>query len=202
MSKATDDDFIEGIMLGGSKQLAPKILSRMFEFYVSGPITSPENYIDDFNVIRHLGPEDVVKVYLNSGGGYLATAIQYMRVLAETEATVIVSIEGDCMSAATMIFLAADQWEVTPHSSFMIHNYSGGTGGKGHEMYGQVQYERKWSEKLLREVYEYFLTEKEISAVLDGKDLWMDVDELVLRMEKRSKALQELADLDNATKPD
>lgn len=202
MSKNSEDDFIEGIMLGSSKQLPPKILARMYEFYVSGNITSPENYIEDFNTIRHLTSEDVVKVYLNSCGGYLATAIQYMRVLAETEATVIVSIEGDCMSAATMIFLAADQWEITPHSSFMIHNYSGGTGGKGHEMYGQVQYERKWSEKLLREVYEHFLTEQEVIAVLDGKDLWMDVDELVVRMEKRAKALQELTELEEQTKPD
>lgn len=197
-----DDDFIEGIMLGNSKSLPPKVLARMHEFYVSGPISSPEDYIEDFNVIRHLGPDDVVKIYLNSCGGYLSTAIQYMRVLSETEALVVVSVEGDCMSAATMIFLAADQYEITPHSSFMIHNYSGGTGGKGHEMYGQVQYERKWSEKLLREVYEYFLTDAEINAVLDGKDLWMDVDELVLRMEKRAAALQELAKLEKETKPD
>lgn len=198
------EDYLEQdtYLVGSYKQLPPKVLSRMHEFYVSGPIEGPENYVEDFNVIRHLGPDDVVKIYLNSCGGYLSTAIQYMRVLAETEALVIVSVEGDCMSAATMIFLAADQYEITPHSSFMIHNYSGGTGGKGHEMYGQVQYERKWSEKLLREVYDSFLTDKEIDSVLDGKDLWMDVDELVVRMEARTKAFQELAELEEATKPD
>lgn len=202
MSKQEQVETEYGYILGGTKRIPPKVLSRMEEFYVSGPITGPENYVEDFNTIRHMGPDDVVKIYLNSCGGYLSTAIQYMRVLAETEALVIVSVEGDCMSAATMLFLVADQWEVTPHSSFMIHNYSGGTGGKGHEMYGQVQYERKWSEKLLREVYEHFLTEAEITSVLDGKDLWMDVDELVDRMEKRSKALEELAELEEATKPD
>ena len=203
MSKANiDDDFIEGIVMGRPNKIPPKILAKMHEFYVSGPITGPEDYVEDFNVIRHLGPDDEIKIYLNSCGGVLATAIQYMRVLSETPALVTVSVEGDCMSAATMIFLAADVFEISPFSSFMVHNYSGGVGGKGHEIYGQAQYERKWSENLLREVYEYFLTEVEITSVLDGKDLWMDVDELVLRMEKRSKALQELADLEDATKPD
>lgn len=177
----------------GDTILEPKVMARVFEFYISGPITGPEDYIDTFDTIRHATENDIVKIYLNSGGGYLATAIQFMRVMAETEALVIVSVEGDCMSAATMIFLCADQFEITPHSSFMVHNYSGGTGGKGHEMYGQVQYERKWSEKLLREVYDSFLTEAEINSVLDGKDLWMDVDELVDRMEKRTAAFK-LAD--------
>jgi len=38
-------------------------------------------------------------------GGNLDTAIQFIRVLGETQAEVITSVEGSCMSAATMIFL-------------------------------------------------------------------------------------------------
>ncbi len=184
------------------RAMEPRVLARIFEFYISGPITGPEDYVDDFNTIRHAGSDDIVKIYLNSGGGYISTAVQWMRVLSETEATVIVSVEGDCMSAATMIFLSADQWEVTPHSSFMFHNYSGGTGGKGGEMYGQITYERKWSEKLLKEVYDNFLTSTEIQQLLDNRDIWMDVDEVVERMEKRSAAINELIKLEEATRPD
>jgi hypothetical protein len=39
------------------------------------------------------------------------------------------------MSAATMIFLCADTYEVSEHSMFMFHNYSSATFGKGGEMF-------------------------------------------------------------------
>ena len=168
----------------------PKNAAQVYEFYICGEIGSPDMYIDAFDTIRHARDTDVVKIYINSYGGDMFTGIQFMRVLAETNATVVCSVEGACMSAATMIFLCADQWEVTPHSMFMFHNYSGGTFGKGGEMYGQIQHERKWSETLLNEIYEGFLTKEEIKSLLDNKDMWMDVDEVVLRMEERSEMLK------------
>jgi len=179
--------------------IEPKASSHVHEFYISGTLDSPENYIEWFDTIRHCKPEDTVKIYINSYGGDMFTGIQFMRVLAETEALVICSVEGACMSAATMIFLCADQFEVTPHSMFMFHNYSGGTMGKGGEMYGQIQHERKWSEQLLKEIYEDFLSPQEIQSLLDNKDLWMDVDEVVLRMESRSKVLHALANEQDTT---
>jgi len=182
--------------------IEPKVSSQVYEFYISGVIESPDNYIEWFNTIRHATASDTIKIYINSFGGDLFTGIQFMRVLAETEALVICSVEGACMSAATLIFLCADQFEITPHSMFMFHNYSGGTYGKGGEMYGQIQHERKWSEQLLKELYDEFLTAEEIQSLLDNKDMWMDVDEVFIRMERRSKAMQELYDLDQATRPD
>ena len=172
-------------------RIAPKVMSQLHEFYISGEIKSPENYTEWFDIIRHARADDTIKIYLNSYGGDMFTGIQFMRVLAETEALVVCSVEGACMSAATMIFLCADQFEVTPHSMFMFHNYSGGTMGKGGEMYGQIQHERKWSEVLLNEVYEDFLTKSEIKSLLDNKDMWMDVDEVILRMEERSVLYKE-----------
>ena len=113
-----------------------------------------------------------------------------MRVLNETEATVVVSVEGACMSAATVIFLCGDVFEVSAHSMFMFHNYSGGTFGKGGEMLDQLQHERTWSEKMLREVYSDFLTVKEIDAMLNNKDLWMDGDEIIKRLKSKQKKVK------------
>ena len=174
-----------------SGRMRPKVQAQLYEFYISGTIKSPDNYYEWFDIIRHARPDDTVKIYINSYGGDMFTGIQFMRVLAETEALVVCSVEGACMSAATMIFLCADQFEVTPHSMFMFHNYSGGTFGKGGEMYGQIQHERKWSETLLDEIYQDFLTKEEIKSLLDNRDMWMDVDEVILRMEERSKLFKE-----------
>lgn len=165
-----------------------KAIAHIHEYYISGEIEEPEKYAEWFNTIRHAGPTDVVKIYINSYGGDLWSAIQFMRVIKECKAPVIASVEGACMSAATIIFLMADNFEISPHSMFMFHNYSGGTVGKGGEMLDQIRHERKWSEKLLTEIYADFLKPDEIQSVLNNKDIWMTGEEVVNRLNLRRKA--------------
>lgn len=163
---------------------------NIHEFYISGDIEGSEDYIDWFDTIRSAGQNDILKFYINSPGGDLFTAIQFMRVLNETEANIVVSVEGACISAATLIFLCGHQFEVSPHSMFMFHNYSSGVVGKGGEMYDRLAHEKGWSEKLLRDVYSDFLTEKEITSILDNKDIWMDGDQVVERLKKKVASLE------------
>lgn len=176
-------------LLSTTKNNYTKPVSNIHSFYLYG-VESADEYTDWFEIIRNSTQNDIVRIHINSYGGDLFSAIQFMRVLAETEATIIASVEGACMSAATMIFLCADAFEVSEHSMFMFHNYSGGTFGKGGEMLDQLQHEREWSEKLLRQVYSDFLTDKEINAMLDNKDIWMDGDEVITRLEKKAKKVK------------
>lgn len=162
-----------------------KPIASLHEFYLTGEISSADDYVEWFDAIRHASETDIIKIYINSYGGDLFTAIQFLRVLSDTPATVVCSVEGACMSAATMIFLSADHFEVTPHSIFMFHNYSGGTIGKGGEMIDQLQHERKWSERLMKEIYKDFMVADEIKAMLDNKDIWMDGEEVVKRLQAR-----------------
>lgn len=174
---------------GQKKNSYTKPSACYHEFYLSGDVGSPEEYIEWFDIIRNCGPDDVVKIHINSPGGDLYTAIQFLRVVADCPGTVVTSAEGACMSAATLIFMNADRYEVSPHSVFMFHNYSTGMYGKGGELYDSIMHERKWSENLMREVYKEFLTENEIQAILDNKDIWMDGDEVADRITKRAEKL-------------
>lgn len=181
-----------------NQRFTTKHAVNIHEFYVSGEIESSEDYIEWFDLIRSAGETDILKFYINSPGGDLFTAIQFLRVLSETEATIVVSVEGACMSAATLIFLCADQFEVSPHSMFMFHNYSSGVEGKGGEMYDRIQHEKTWSEKLLRDIYSDFLTEKEIVSILDNKDIWMDGEQVIKRLEVKVKAIQKAHGMEEA----
>lgn len=169
-----------------------KEIAHLHEYYLTGEIEDASKYTEWFNQIRHAPPTDIVKLYINSEGGSLWTAIQFMRVLKECKAPVIASVEGACMSAATIIFLMSDSYEISPHSMFMFHNYSGGTIGKGGEMIDQIKHERGWSEKLLTEIYDNFLTKEEIRAILDNKDIWMTAEEVVARLNKKAKLAKKL----------
>ena len=170
-----------------------KHAASVHEFYISGDIGPSEDYVDWFDTIRHANEHDIIKFYINSYGGDLFTAIQFMRVLSDTNATVIASVEGACMSAATVVFLCADSFEVTPHSLFMFHNYSGGTIGKGGEMIDQLIHERKWSERFMGEIYQDFMSTEEIKSMLDNKDIWMDGEEVVRRIGIRIAKMEEAA---------
>lgn len=158
-----------------------KANAYLYEFYLSGPVLEPQEYIEWFNIIRNASEYDTVKIYINTGGGNLDTAIQFRKVLTETAANTICSVEGSCMSAGTMIFLAGDELEIAEHSLFMFHNYSGGSVGKGGEMADQVLFEREWSKRFLQDIYKWFLTEDEITAIFHNRDIWMHGDEVLAR---------------------
>jgi ATP-dependent protease ClpP protease subunit len=187
------------------KAFINKPVNTLHTFYLSGTIEEPSEYISWFEIMRNAGENDVIQIHINSYGGDLFTAIQFLRAIADTPAHVICSVEGACMSAATMVFLTADSFEVSEHSIFMFHNYSGGTFGKGGEMMDQLVHERKWSEHLLKRIYADFLTESEVGSLLDNKDIWMDGEEVLKRLsarhEKYQKALKTAEKTTTVKKP-
>jgi ATP-dependent protease ClpP protease subunit len=175
----------------GSTEFFTKNTSNSYEFYLSGELLEPENYTSWFDIIRNARTYDSIKLYINSFGGNLYTAIQFLRVMGESAGHITTSVEGACMSAATMVFLSGHSYEITPHSLFMFHNYSAGVFGKGGEMYDQLQFERAWSEQFLTEVYKDFLTDTEIQAMLNNKDIWMTSEQVLERINKLVESRKE-----------
>jgi ATP-dependent protease ClpP protease subunit len=171
---------------------------RVLDFYILGEIEDAEEYAEWFDQIRNCGPSDIIRLHFNSIGGDLFTAIQFLRVLTECPGLTVGSIEGACMSAATLIFLACDSFEVSAHSSFMIHNFSGGAFGKGGEMHSQITFESKWAETLYRDAYADFLSPKEISMVLKGQDLWMSAEQVIERLSARQELRKTLEEATKA----
>lgn len=180
-------DLTKALMGGPSFYSRPSSYMHSFYLYTIG---SAEEYTDWLDTIRNCSDQDVVKIHINSPGGDLLTTIQLIRALQETMATVICYVEGQCMSAATLIFLQADMVEISDHSMFMFHNYSGGTIGKGGEMYDNIVFERSWSEALFRDIYEDFLTVEEIDSMLANKDIWMTAEEVTTRIQQKAEKLQ------------
>jgi ATP-dependent protease ClpP protease subunit len=169
------------------KTIVGKPLSLIYEFYLIGDIESPEQYTEWFDIIRNVGPHDVIRMYINSTGGDLFTSIQFRNVINQCPGTVMIEVEGACMSAATMIMLASDNIDISDNSMFMFHNYSGGVIGKGGEMYDNIIHERQWSEELYRDVYSDFLEEEEIVQILDNRDIWMGSAEVITRLINRAE---------------
>jgi ATP-dependent protease ClpP protease subunit len=166
---------------------------QILDFYLNSTIGSPEDYAEWNQILRSSGPNDIVYLHINCYGGQALTAVQLMRAISESQATVVASVEGACMSAATFLFLMADVCEISDHSIFMFHNFSGGTIGKGNEMMAQVHHNDKWARELMNSIYKDFFTGEEIESILEGKDYWLAPDEVTERLSKRNDKLEKEA---------
>jgi len=158
-------------------------------FYITEDIKDVTPYLDLINVLKTAESHDTVFIYLNTHGGNLDTTIQIISAIRQSQATVITSLEGSVASAGTLIFLSGTKFIVNPHCTFMIHNYSQFLGGKGNELVLQVEFQKNYFKKLAEDIYKNFLTTEEIDSMLHGKDLWMDSDEVIARLEKANAAV-------------
>lgn len=163
---------------------------QILDFYLNSSIGNPEDYAEWNQILRSSGEQDVVYLHINCYGGQALTAVQLMRAISESRATVVASVEGACMSAATFLFLMADVCEISDHSIFMFHNFSGGTIGKGNEMMAQVHHNDKWARGLMESIYKDFFTQEEIDSILEGKDYWLSPDEVTERLKNRNDILE------------
>lgn len=185
----TNNDFIvlpnpsEGSKIPQYKQVIPVSL---YHFYIIEEIGEPDSFLDLINTLKTAEEHDTVFIYLNTPGGSLQTTVQVISAIRQSRATVVTCLEGEVCSAGTLIFLSGHKHIVNANCTFMIHNYSQWLGGKGNEVALRVKYSEHYFKKLALDLYNGFLTESEIESVIEGKDYWMESDEVIRRLRQRN----------------
>lgn len=152
-------------------------------YYLTGPITEPENYVDLCNILRSSGPQDEVMIRINSRGGSVASERMLINAIQECEANVVGFIEYDCMSAATGVFLACKQHGWAEHIQFMAHCAFWGSIGKNPDVKSQTEFGIKQLEEEITSTYKGLLSDEELIQCNDGKEFWFGAKELGQRME-------------------
>ena len=159
-------------------------LFNIIDYFLSDTIEEKSDYYDFLRAVNAASQYDEIHIHINNYGGDLDAAIQIYYSLVKSKARVIISVEGACMSAATVIMLSADEIEFCPWSSIMIHAYSDGVIGKYQEIQSSSDFRKEWFIKFMNDIYGEFLTKKEISQIMGGKDLWMSSDDAIVRFNK------------------
>jgi ATP-dependent protease ClpP protease subunit len=159
--------------------------STIMSVYLTEGIEAPSVYNELCHELRSLGPQDEVHMYINNGGGIIDSMVMIVDAMSASEAEVHVHISGSVASAATFPVMHADVLHVAPFTHFMIHNYSGGFGGKGKEAKDQMDFVNEEIGNTFKEIYKGFLTDEEIEKVIDDKDKWMGTDEVRERWANR-----------------
>lgn len=159
--------------------------------YISDQIDEAFTYNELCYRLKHAPAEATVTLHLNTPGGYLHSAMMLVDAIKNAKAKTVAYLTGTVASAGTIIALSCDELIVSDHLSFMIHNYSGGISGKGHEMKAQQEFSDKNLNSAFNDFYAGFLTPEEMSNIIDGKDMWLTSEETRVRWARRKALLEE-----------
>ena len=157
-------------------------------FYLDFPIEEPEPFYDFFTTLRTSTQEDVVFLHINSQGGSVATMTQVISAIKSSPSTVIGVAEGEVSSAAAMIFFSCHGFQVADYAQFLVHNGMGGYIGKPHDHLAAADSHHMRTKKWMKGVLSPFFSKKEIKQVMNGREFYLDADEVVERLQK---AMQE-----------
>ncbi|AUR92253.1 coil containing protein [Vibrio phage 1.170.O._10N.261.52.C3] len=162
-------------------------LAHRYTIRLDRTLTEPQYFQEELATLKLAGESDLIHVLINSGGGSDTVMKAFLNAMSQSSAHIICEIEGMCCSAVTMIFLAADEFRVNDDSEFMIHTQSLGYGGKENNVRQYIEFNAKANERLMKKYYKGFLTEEEITLTIEGKDFWMDSDEIMERLKLRKE---------------
>lgn len=154
-----------------------------YNVYLDRPIEKPVDYRNLTEFLFQAKPGDKFRLYLNGPGGYMDSCIQLIHALANTQGHTEAHLLGEVNSAHSNIFMACDSHVVYPYSMMMVHTFSGGFGGKGHDSTrGSIAY-NEITANLYGDLYEGFLDGEELENVLLGnQDLYFHGQDIADRL--------------------
>jgi ATP-dependent protease ClpP protease subunit len=157
---------------------------------IDGPFREPSFYRGVINMLMNASEQDTVAFMINSDGGQLSSLLSLLEGINMTKANTVALVVGSASSAASMFALHCNEVYVGDNATFLCHNISYGTGGKGSDVLAHVQHTTSSASKLLRKTYKNFLSEIEITDMINGKEIYMESDEIVERLQQREELFQ------------
>ena len=165
-----------------------------FDYYIDEDVGPVENYRDLIHTLHSASETDSVRVWVDTNGGHLDTALAIIDALENTEASVTVIVTGRAYSAGSLLALAGmkyGQLVLGARARFMIHSGHWGFGGKESEVEEHTKASLELIRELKKEFYTGFLTDEEMKLLNIGKDYYFDAKEAGKRIKQRLAYLED-----------
>jgi ATP-dependent protease ClpP protease subunit len=155
-----------------------------YNVFLDESIGDSKNYRELRHLLYSISENDRVTIFLNNTGGQLHTALAIVEAMQRCQAKIHCVVEGECMSAATIIMLNSHEITITDSSVIMCHSMAHGVIGTSLNVKTQAEFADKYWKNLEKRAYTGFLTEKEISEMDLGKEFLFDANEARKRLKK------------------
>lgn len=193
--KADDDD--EDFPSESDSLLGFSVKTRTacnFIVHIDRGFKDASYYSKVFDMMLSASELDTVDFFISSPGGDLQGLNVLMEGIKLTDANVRAVIVGECHSAASIFAMHCHDVIVCDSASMLVHNIRTGFGGKMADLAAYTAFSEKISKKLINDAYKHFLSAAEIQEVLNGRELWLDADQIRERFTSRDMILQAEAD--------
>jgi ATP-dependent protease ClpP protease subunit len=161
-----------------------RVITRSFnnteyKIRIARPITEIDDFEEEIMALEEANDNDFVYMQISSPGGSLETCEFLCNRMKECRAPIVVEIGLCVASAASAMTLQADDWVIHDSSTMMVHacSYSPGY-GKEVDVRTSVAYTERVNKEWVERTYRGFLSDQQLSMVLDGKDLYFYADDL------------------------
>lgn len=163
---------------------------NQFNVHLDEDITEPSRYRELITLLFSASDNDIITIFVNSGGGCLDSALAIIEGIKVTKAHVRCILLGACHSAASMIVMYAHEIIVLDAAHSLVHTAHFGSQGNTNNIKTHTDFTVKQIEKFIHATYDGFLTEVELTNVKSGVELWLDADQIRTRMEKRNRYIE------------
>ncbi len=160
--------------------------------HITREIGPAHDFIEAVSLMAAAEPQDTITFKFNTPGGCLDTTLMLLAAFENCKALLHGDVVGEVASAGTMLLMEMDSISVSKWGSIMIHNYSGGVYGKGHELQARMDFEKTHLPALFNDIYRPFLTKAECAHVLAGGDLYFNATEIMGKWELVNKKRQKM----------
>lgn len=156
-----------------------------YKVSITRDITDPDDFLDEINFFDSLTENDTVNLVINTYGGNLNTALLLSNAIKNCPAKVIGHIGIDCASAGTAIALSCDDIVLNEFSTFMIHDAEYGLpNGNSEYMENILIHNKQLLKDFITHTYRGFLTQAEITKVINGKEIYLRSKEIRERWDR------------------
>lgn len=165
--------------------------TKLINAYISGPIGEVNDYVDLIDVLFTANEGDVIKIYIDSPGGMIASGGLIASAIHHCKGTVYTIARGLCASAAALIHSAAkpEYTSVSPLAVMLYHMSSHGDAGVSTGIKARAQNQVKYvNETLLNKARaDHHITDEEFTKIQAGEDILVPANEWVKRTGKKEQ---------------
>ena len=180
-----DEEFEHERMSNSLGYFVKSLVQNQFTVDIDEPFTTPVYYRNIIQMLTEATEDDIVVFRINSPGGREDALLALVEAVKTTQAMTVSVIIGECASAASLFTMYTDQVVVTDNARMLCHGASYSIGGKDPDIRAHVRHTTKTVDKLIRSSYKFFLNDSEIDDLLDGRELYLDSDEINERFANR-----------------
>lgn len=137
--------------------------------------------IQEYNLMPDEVKPKQIKLIINSPGGAVHWAFPLINAMKMSEIPVVTIVDGLAASCGCLLAMSGDKRIAMSNASIMSHQYSWGSTGKEHELYGKIKEFEMSSDRMIQHYRKCTKkTEKYIRKhLLCATDVWLSPEEAV-----------------------